>query len=73
VDSWEQIRRYQQPNFNFTKYLRAQSKDQIQSAFLFEQLVDDHLRINVTSRSSKKPIHQMVLPRPATRWGEKVS
>jgi len=36
--------------FDFTKYLRAQLKDKIQSAFLFEQLVDNHLRINVTSR-----------------------
>ena len=34
----------------FTKYLRAQLKDKIQSAFLFEQLVDNHLRINVTLR-----------------------
>jgi len=50
VDSWEQIRRYQKPNFDFTKYLRAQLKDKIQSAFLFEQLVDNHLRINATSR-----------------------
>jgi len=33
-----------------TKYLRAQLKDKIQSAFLFEQLVDNHLRINDTSR-----------------------
>ena len=30
-------------------YLRAQLKDQVQSAFLFE-LVDNNLRINVTSR-----------------------
>jgi len=36
--------------FVFTKYLRAQLKDKIQSAFLFEQLVDNHLRINLTSR-----------------------
>jgi len=35
---------------DFAKYLRAQLKDKIQSAFLFEQLVDNHLRINVTSR-----------------------
>jgi len=34
----------------FAKYLRAQLKNTIQSAFLFEQLVDNHLRINVTSR-----------------------
>jgi len=39
-----------QSNFDFTKYLRAQLKDKIQSVFLFEQLVDNHLRINVTSR-----------------------
>jgi len=32
-----------------TKYLRASLKDKIQSAFIFEQLIDDHLRINVTS------------------------
>jgi len=40
----------QWPNFVFRKYLRAQLKDKIQSAFVFEQLVDNHLRINVTSR-----------------------
>jgi len=40
----------QEPHFDFTKYLRTQLKDKIQSAFLFKQLVDNHLRINVTSR-----------------------
>ena len=30
--------------------MRSQLKDKIQSAFLFEQLVDNHHRINVTSR-----------------------
>jgi len=33
-----------------TKYLPAQLKDKIQSAFPFEQLVDNHFRINVISR-----------------------
>jgi len=30
--------------------LRAQLEDKIQSAFLFERLVDNHFRIKVTSR-----------------------
>ena len=50
VDSQEQIRGCQQPNFDFAKYQREQLKDKIQSAFLLEQLVDSNLRINVTSR-----------------------
>ena len=35
---------------DFAKYLRAQLKDKIHSAFLFEQFVDNHVRIDVTSR-----------------------
>jgi len=41
--------------------------------FLFEQLVNNHLRINVTSRVFvKKPIHQTVSPRPVTSLGHQV-
>ena len=53
--------------------MRAQLKDKIQSAFLFEQLVDNHLRINVTSRLFvKKANPSDVLLRHVTSVGQQV-